>query len=53
MKYKCEVCNIYEYNIETGDAEFGIDAGVKPEDFSDDWQCPVCQADKTHLILEE
>ena len=30
----------------------GIESGTKPEDFPDDWKCPICKADKTHQIQQ-
>ena len=48
MKYRCNVCNVFEYDDEIGDSQTNIKPGIKPEDFPDDWQCPICTADKTH-----
>jgi rubredoxin len=48
-KYKCNVCNIYEYDSEKGDGTLHIAAGTLPEDFPDDWKCPFCGSDRTHL----
>jgi len=53
MKYRCEVCGVYEYDSEKGDGALEIEAGVKPENFDDNWLCPICQADKSHMILDE
>ena len=47
-KYLCNVCNKFEYDDEKGME--GIEPGTKPEDFPDDWKCPICKADKTHQI---
>ena len=52
-RYLCNICNAYEYYDEKGDPKTGISKGTKPEDFPDDWKCPICQADKIHLILDE
>lgn len=30
----------------------GIASGTVPEDLPDDWQCPICRSDKTHLKPE-
>ncbi|MBR9690142.1 rubredoxin [Candidatus Woesearchaeota archaeon] len=49
-KYKCDVCNVFEYDTEKGDDKTGMKAGTKPADFPEKWRCPICQADKTHLI---
>lgn len=48
-KYGCNICNTYEYDSSRGDSKTNIKPGTKPEDFPDDWKCPICQADKTHL----
>jgi len=50
MKYKCNVCNAYEYDSDTGDEKLGVATGTLPPDFSDDWKCPICQADRAHMI---
>ncbi len=49
-KYKCNVCNVYEYDSEKGDAALQVAAGALPEAFPDDWRCPVCGSDRTHLM---
>ena len=49
--YKCDVCNKFEYDDEKG--MDGISPGTKPHDFPRDWKCPICQADKTHMILDD
>ena len=49
-KYKCNVCNKFEYDDEVGME--GIDAGTVPTDFPEDWKCPICTADKTHQIKQ-
>ncbi len=53
MKYKCDVCNVYEYDDALGDASLGVAPGVRPNDLPSDWKCPICQSDKTHLIPQE
>jgi len=50
MKYKCDICNAYDYDTDQGDEKLGVKKGSKPADFSNDWKCPICQADKTHMI---
>jgi rubredoxin len=47
--YRCDVCEVYEYDSDRGDADLQIPAGREPADFPDDWACPICGADKTHL----
>ncbi len=46
-KYKCDVCKKFEYDEEEGME--GIEPGTKPEDFPEDWKCPICQSDASHL----
>jgi len=48
-KYRCNVCNVFEYEPERGNSVTGIRPGTLPEHFPDDWQCPICSSDKTHL----
>ncbi|MCK5039665.1 MAG: rubredoxin [Candidatus Aenigmarchaeota archaeon] len=48
-RYLCNICNVFEYDESIGDSKTNIKPGTKPEDFPDDWKCPICQADKTHL----
>ena len=50
MKYKCAVCRQLVYNDKEGMGE--IKPGTKPEDFPDDWKCPICKSDKTHMIAQ-
>lgn len=49
-KYKCDVCNKFEYDSEKGMDR--ISPKTAPKDFPDNWECPICQADKTHLKPE-
>ena len=51
-KYTCDVCHAFDYDVEEGNADMGISAGTEPENFPDDWKCPICGADKNHLISE-
>ena len=48
-RYRCNVCNVFEYDPKHGNSRTGINPGTKVEDFPDDWRCPVCFSDKTHL----
>jgi len=50
MMYLCNVCNAFEYDDTRGDSGTGIKPGTKPKDFPSDWICPICQADKSHLV---
>jgi len=49
LNYRCNVCNVFEYETERGNSLTKIKPGTEPEDFPDDWECPICHADKTHL----
>ncbi|TET80000.1 glutamate synthase [candidate division TA06 bacterium] len=48
-KYRCSVCNVFEYDETRGDSRTKIRPGTRPEDFPDDWRCPICDSDRTHL----
>jgi rubredoxin len=48
--YKCNVCNVYEYDSETGDAALQVAAGTLPHEFPDDWRCPFCGSGSAHLV---
>jgi len=41
MKYKCDICN-YIYDSDTGDSEYGFEAGVDLKDLPEIWICPLC-----------
>ncbi|MFC2161378.1 rubredoxin, partial [Acidobacteriota bacterium] len=41
----------YDYDDEKGDSKMGIEKGTKPVNFPDNWVCPICGKDKTHLEL--
>lgn len=47
--YMCDVCHSFSYDDEVGSVEGSIPAGVAPDGLPEDWACPVCQSDKTHL----
>lgn len=50
MKYICDICHSFEYDVETGDETTGLKAGTAYEDISEDWKCPICSATKSHLV---
>ncbi|HDQ08734.1 MAG TPA: glutamate synthase [Methanoculleus sp.] len=50
-RYRCNVCNVFEYDTEQGNSLTGIKPGTLPKDFPEDWKCPICSSDKTHLKL--
>ena len=47
--YRCDVCNVFEYESQRGDPLTHIQPGTGPENFPGDWACPVCTSDRTHL----
>jgi glutamate synthase domain-containing protein 2/rubredoxin len=48
--YRCDVCNVFEYDPVRGNSLTKIKPGTEPKDFPDEWMCPICSSDKTHLI---
>lgn len=44
-KWVCSVCG-WIYDEEAGDADHGLEPGVKFEDLPDDFVCPVCGVGK-------
>lgn len=48
--YRCNVCNVFEYDPVRGNSLTGIRPGTEPRDFPAGWKCPICSSDKTHLI---
>ncbi|WP_210409225.1 glutamate synthase-related protein [Methanococcoides sp. NM1] len=52
-EYRCNVCGAFEYDDTRGDSNTDIKPGTKPEDFPDDWRCPICGADKSHQMPVE
>jgi rubredoxin len=48
-KYRCNVCNVSEYDSEQGDGALQVAAGTLPEAFPDEWRCPICGSDSTYL----
>jgi len=49
VRYRCNVCQVFEYDPARGDSVTGIPPGTKPGDFPDDWQCPICRSNHSHL----
>ncbi|MDD1697685.1 MAG: rubredoxin, partial [Methanoregula sp.] len=47
--YRCDVCNVFEYESQRGDPLTRILPGITPENFPADWACPVCTSDRAHL----
>ena len=53
-KYKCDICNVFEYDESRGDSNTNVKPGTKPSEFPGKWKCPICGADHTHIkIIEE
>jgi len=50
-RYRCDVCNVFEYESERGSSTTNIKPGTDPINFPDGWRCPICDSDKTHLKL--
>ena len=48
--YRCDICSVFEYEEVRGNSITNIKPGTSPEDFPDGWKCPICSADKTHLV---
>ncbi len=48
-KYRCDICNTFEYEVDRGDSRTDIKPGTAVEDFPEDWRCPICDSDRTHL----
>ena len=44
-KYRCNVCNVFEYDDSRGDSPTDIKPGTSPDDFPDNWKCPICKSD--------
>ncbi len=47
--YRCNVCNVFEYDSDKGRSVDGIKAGIVPQDFPATWKCPICGVDRTHM----
>ena len=43
--YVCALCG-YEYDVETGLPECGIEEGTEFEDLPEEFECPLCGAGK-------
>ncbi|MBE6653978.1 MAG: rubredoxin [Ruminococcaceae bacterium] len=50
MKYVCTLCG-YIYDEATGDEHEGIEPGTEWEELPEDFECPLCGADKS--LFEE
>ena len=45
-KYQCDTCG-YVYDPELGDPDNGIAPGTTFESLPEDWECPICGAEKS------
>ena len=55
VRYRCNVCHVFEYNPLHGNSLTGIKPGTEVDDFPERWRCPICDSDKSHLkrVIEE
>jgi glutamate synthase domain-containing protein 2/rubredoxin len=49
VKYRCNVCNTFEYEPKGGNSLTGLKPGTEIKDFPPGWRCPICNSDSTHL----
>ncbi|MDD1679760.1 MAG: rubredoxin, partial [Methanomicrobiales archaeon] len=47
--FRCTVCRVFEYDSAYGIPRKNIVPGTEPKSFPNDWRCPDCGADATHL----
>ncbi|MBP2146930.1 glutamate synthase domain-containing protein 2/rubredoxin [Methanofollis sp. W23] len=52
-RYRCDVCQVFEYDPAHGDQATGVTPGTEPPEFPEDWQCPICRSDRSHLHIVE
>lgn len=45
MVYVCDLCG-WEYDEILGDPDIGIPPGTRFEDLPEDFECPLCRAEK-------
>lgn len=51
--YRCNVCHVFEYDTSRGNSLTKVKPGMHPENFPEDWRCPICGASKGHMVLFE
>jgi len=51
--YRCSVCHVFEYDTSRGNSITKVKPGTHPENFLEDWRCPICGASKEHMVLFE
>lgn len=47
--HQCTICG-YMYDPEKGDPDHGIEPGTPFADLPENWDCPICNADRTKFI---
>jgi rubredoxin len=50
VRYRCNVCHVFEYNPLHGNSLTGIKPWTEVDGFPATWRCPICDSDKSHLI---
>jgi rubredoxin len=45
-KWECSICG-FVYDEDMGDPDGGVPPGTKFADIPDDWNCPICGAEKS------
>lgn len=48
-RYRCDICQVFEYDVERGDSNTGVKPGTPLNEFPDGWKCPICMSDSAHL----
>lgn len=48
--YRCNVCNVFEYDPARGNSLTGVKPGTLVKDFPSGWKCPICNSDNSHLV---
>ena len=51
MKYVCELCG-WEYDEDEGYPEGGIEPGTPWDEVPEDFECPLCGANKDQFIVD-
>ena len=52
MVYVCDICG-WEYDEAAGSPDNGIAPGTKFDDLPDDFECPLCSAEKSSFSVKE
>lgn len=51
MVMVCDACG-WEYKVEIGDPDNGVEPGTAWEDVPEDWVCPLCGLEKSGFVEE-